>query len=138
MVRMLKLLNMLVKENAVIFGMNAKEVTDLYKNNGYKPREIFERDQRLQGVFEFIRNLTTNPHHFDYILSNLLNSDYFFVLKDFDAYVKAHEIANTWYQNRTSWLEKSIINIASAGFFSSDRTVAQYNQDIWHLDQITF
>ena len=124
------------RENNFIFGMTAKEVTDKYEKNNYKPREIFENDQRLIDVFEFIKTLNPNPHHFDSIKHNLLNSDYFFVLADFDAYVKAQELANQAYKDQDDWFEKVIINISKAGFFTSDRTIGQYNDDIWNLDTI--
>jgi len=123
-------------ENEIIFGLSAEEVTKLYTFNGYKPREIYDQDSRLQKVFSFIRQLNPNPQHFDYILNALLNSDYFLVMKDFDAYVKAHEVANSAYKNRTRWLAMSISNIANSGFFTSDRTVEQYNNDIWKLTKI--
>jgi len=126
------------KENAFIFGLTAPEVTELYKYNGYKPREIYESDSRLKTVFNWVRHLHHNPTHYDYVLNNLLNSDYFLVLKDFGAYLEAHEKANEIYQNRQEWLKKSLINIASSGFFTSDRTIAQYNQDIWKLSEIKF
>lgn len=125
-------------ENEIIFGLSAEEVTKLYTFNGYKPREIFDQDPRLQSVFQFIRKLNPNPQHFDYILNALLNSDYFLVMKDFASYVKAHEVANSAYKNRTRWLSMSISNIANSGYFTSDRTIEQYNQDIWKLKKITF
>ncbi len=125
-------------ENEIIFGLSAEEVTKLYTFNGYKPREIFDQDPRLQQVFQYIRKLNPNPQHFDYILNALLNSDYFLVMKDFQAYVKAHEVANSAYKNRTRWLAMSISNIANSGYFTSDRTIEQYNNDIWKLKKITF
>jgi starch phosphorylase len=126
------------KENNIIFGLSAEEVSKIYEKNGYKPREIYDQDPRLQNVFKFIRTLKKNPAHFDYILNNLLNSDYFLVMKDFDSYVKAHEVANEAYKDREGWLHKSIMNIAHSGFFTSDRTIANYNKDIWHLETIKF
>lgn len=124
------------RENAIIFGLTAKEVTDMYKNNSYNPKSVFEKSKELQDVFAFIRNLDKNPHHFDFILDDLLNSDYFLVLADFDAYRKAHEIANELYKDRSLWLSKSIMNIAKSGYFTSDRTINNYNKDIWHLQPI--
>jgi len=124
--------------NEVIFGLSAEEVTQLYATNGYKPREIYEQDQRLKDVFKFVRNSHANPQHFDYILNALLNSDYFFVLKDFDAYVQAHEKANEAYKNRKLWLSMSIANIAHSGFFTSDRTITQYNNELWKLKKISY
>ncbi|MFH0766753.1 MAG: glycogen/starch/alpha-glucan family phosphorylase, partial [Bacillota bacterium] len=124
--------------NEIIFGLTAEEVTDLYAHNHYKPREIYDKDVRLKCVFSFIRKLDPNPQHFDYILNALLNSDYFLVLKDFAAYVEAHERANEAYKNRSMWLAMSIANIAHSGFFTSDRTITQYNKELWKLKKISF
>ena len=126
------------ESNAFIFGLTAEQVTSIYQHNGYKPRQIYEGDPRLHDVFAFIRKLNPNPQHFDYILNHLLNSDYFLVLADFDAYVMAHEKANEAYKHRSKWLEMAIANIANSGYFSSDRTIEQYNQEIWKLEKITF
>lgn len=125
-------------ENAFIFGLSAEEVTQIYQNNGYKPREIYEKDPSLQNVFNFIRKLYSNPQHFDYILNNLLNSDYFLVMKDYHAYKEAHKHANEAYKNRQQWLKMSLMNIANSGFFTSDRTINDYNRDIWKLTNIKF
>lgn len=119
-------------ENEIIFGMDAKEVVESYKKD-YRPRDYFDQDKRLQDVFKFIQHLNTNPGYFDFILQGLLNHDPFFVLKDFDSYVKAHERANEAYKNRKGWLHQSIMNIAHSGYFTSDRTIENYNDDIWHL-----
>lgn len=126
------------QENNFIFGMTAKEVIEKYARNNYHPREIYERDRRLIDIFNFIETLNENPHHFDPIKHNLLTSDYFFVLEDFDAYVKAQEKANKNYKVQNDWWKKVIINIGKSGFFTSDRTINQYNADIWHLDKIKF
>lgn len=123
-------------ENEVIFGMTSDEVNELYRTKTYNPKEVFENDDRLQNVFKFISTLNKDTNYFNPIKENLLNSDYFFVLKDFDSYVKAHEIANDQYKDRASWLSKSIMNIAHSGFFTSDRTIENYNNDIWHLTKI--
>ncbi|MBU1094325.1 MAG: glycogen/starch/alpha-glucan family phosphorylase [Firmicutes bacterium] len=124
--------------NEIIFGLTAEEVTKLYAHNHYKPREIYEKDERLKNAFAFVRRLNPNPQHFDYILHALLNSDYYFVLKDFNAYVDAHERANEAYKNRALWLSMSIANIAHSGFFTSDRTIMQYNRELWKLKKIRF
>ena len=124
------------EDNAIIFGLTAEEVTAIYKKNHYQPKIIFDQDARLQRVFEFIRKLTSNPQHFDFILSNLLNNDYFLVFKDFDAYVRAHETANEWFKDPLSWSKKTLMNIANASFFSADRTIEQYNTELWHLREI--
>ncbi|MFA7418014.1 MAG: glycogen/starch/alpha-glucan phosphorylase [Acholeplasma sp.] len=124
------------RENNIIFGLNSDEVNEIYKKNGYKPRQIYDADQRLHKIFDFIRGLTINPTHFDFILQNLLTSDYFLVLKDFDSYVQAQEKANKIYQDENKWWHMVIMNIANAGFFTSDRTIANYNEDIWKLEEI--
>ena len=124
------------EDNAIIFGLNAEEVTNIYKNNHYQPKAIYDQDPRLIRIFDFIRTLTENPQHFDFILSNLLNNDYFLVLKDFNAYVLAHETANEWFKDPLSWAKKTLLNIANSSFFSSDRTIEQYNTDLWHLKEI--
>ncbi len=126
------------KENAFIFGLTSQEVTELHQKNGYMPREIYDRDVRLQRVFQFVRDLHPNPQHFDYVLNNLLNSDYFLVMKDFASYLEAHEKANEAYKDRYHWLRMSLMNIANSGYFTSDRTISQYNEDIWKLRKIEF
>ncbi len=124
-------------DNEIIFGMSAEEVMAHYHHNGYRPRDIYEADQRLQDIFRFIRHLHTNPGYFDYVMQGLLNHDPFLVLKDFDSYVKAQERSNEAYKDRKGWLSKSIMNIAHSGYFTSDRTIKSYNDDIWHLRPIT-
>jgi len=124
------------EENNFIFGMRAEEVLKKYEENNYNPRTIYENDQRLLDVFKFIETLDENPNYFDEIKDDLLNSDYFFVLADFDAYVKAQELANQNYKDSDDWFKKVIINIAKSGFFTSDRTISQYNDDIWKLEKI--
>ena len=126
------------KENAFIFGLTSDEVTAYYQNHQYQPRAVYEHDERLHMIFEYIRGLDPNPQHFDYILNQLLNGDYFFVLKDFDAYAHAQEQANKLYQDRKAWFQKSLMNIASSGYFSSDRTIESYAKDIWHIEPINF
>ncbi|MFA6800814.1 MAG: glycogen/starch/alpha-glucan phosphorylase [Acholeplasmataceae bacterium] len=123
-------------ENEIIFGMTSDEVNKLYQAKNYQPRVIYENDSRLIKVFDFMSTLNSDPNYFNLIKDNLLNYDYFFVLKDFDSYVKAHEIANAAYKDEKGWLKKSIMNIAHSGFFTSDRTIENYNKDIWHLSKI--
>jgi len=119
-------------ENEFIFGMSSDEVNELYKNHSYNPKEVFDKDQRLKDVCEFVAALKPDRTYFKAIQDSLLGGDHFFVLKDFDAYVKAHEAANEAYKDQKGWLKSSIMNIAHSGFFTSDRTIANYNKDIWH------
>ena len=77
-----------------------------------------------------------NPNEFEIIRNNLLYNDNYFVLKDFDAYVKAHEKINALYQDQKKWLHMSIVNVAKSGYFTTDRTMEQYNADIWHTKSL--
>ncbi len=127
------------QENIIIFGLNAKEVTDIYKKGNYQPYEMYQRDPRIKKVLDQLTNgFFTNvpPHEFEEIRRNLLDRDVYLVLKDFDAYVAAQAKANKLYQNRAAWLKMSIMNTAKSGFFSTDRTMEEYNKDIWHVNKI--
>lgn len=123
-------------DNAFIFGLSAEEVNQIYKDGSYNPKEVYDRDERLHKIFDFIRNLHKNPQHFDFILSTLLNSDYFLILKDFDSYVSAQANANQAFKDTMHWQKMALINIANSGFFTSDRTIRQYNDELWHLKSV--
>ncbi len=126
-------------ENIVIFGMNAKEVTDLYAQGGYNPYEIYETNPVLHEVIDQLTNgffENVSPDEFTMIRDNLLTRDNYFVLKDFDAYVKAQEQINELYKDIKKWTHMSIVNIAKSSFFTTDRTMRQYNEDIWHVESI--
>ena len=128
-------------ENIVIFGMDAKEVTDLYANGGYEPMKYYENDPRIKQVIDQLTNgffERVDQNEFAEIRDNLLYQDHYFILKDFDSYIKAHEKINDLYKNRQQWLKMSIINTAKSGFFTTDRTMKQYNDDIWHVEPYNF
>lgn len=127
------------EENIIIFGLNAKEVTDIYKKGNYQPYEMYQKDPRIKKVLDQLTNgffTNVQPNEFEEIRRNLLDRDVYLVLKDFDAYVAAQAKANKLYQNRAAWLKMSIMNTAKSGFFSTDRTMAEYNKDIWHVNKI--
>ena len=126
-------------ENIVIFGMNAKEVTDLYAHGGYNPMEYYQNDPRIKEVIDqltsgFFDHVDQNE--FVDIRNNLIYSDNYFILKDFDSYVKAQEEINELYKDQQKWLHMSIVNTAKSGFFTTDRTMKQYNEDIWHVEPL--
>lgn len=126
-------------ENIIIFGLTAKEVTDLYKKGNYQPFEMYQKDPRIKRVIDQLTNgffQNVPNHEFEDIRRNLLERDVYLVLKDFDSYVSAQAKANKLYQNRQAWLKMSIMNTAKSGFFSTDRTMEEYNKDIWHLTKI--
>lgn len=126
-------------DNIFIFGLDAKEVTQLQKEATYKPYDLYLNDPKIKRVIDQLTNgfFTNVPQNeFEEIRRNLLDKDQYYILKDFDAYVKAQQKANKAYQDRTAWLKKSMINTAKSGFFSTDRTMFEYNRDIWHLETI--
>ncbi len=126
-------------DNIVIFGMNAKEVTDLYANGGYNSMDYYNNDPRIHEVIDQLTNGffdTVDPEEFKEIKDRLLYHDNYFVLKDFASYVEAQEKINTLYKDQAKWLKISIINTAKSGFFTTDRTMKQYNKDIWHTSPI--
>lgn len=123
-------------ENIFIFGMNADQVLELYQNGGYSSREYYYHDDRIHEVFNQLKNgFYDHPsNEFDPILDSLLiENDQFFVLKDFNSYANIHEKVNQVFKNKQDWLQKSIVNIAMSGHFSSDRTIKEYVDDIWHI-----
>ncbi|MDE7106390.1 MAG: glycogen/starch/alpha-glucan phosphorylase [Anaeroplasmataceae bacterium] len=127
------------EDNIVIFGMNAKEVTDLYASGNYNPMEIYENNPVLHEVIDQLTNgffENVSPDEFKDIRDNLLYRDPYLTLKDFDSYVLAQERINELYKDTKKWIHMSIINVAKSGFFTTDRTMRQYNQDIWKVEPI--
>ncbi len=110
------------KENIFIFGETSDTVIAHYKNSDYKAKEFYEADSDIKRAVDFI------------ISDEILGKDWFMTLLDFKSYVKAKEQALKDYENRRSWAKKMLMNISKAGYFSSDRTIAQYNEEIWRLD----
>ena len=126
-------------DNIIIFGMNAKEVTDLYAKGGYNPMDIYENDPVIHEILDQLTNgffENVAPDEFVAIRENLLNKDNYFVLKDFASYAKAQEKINELYKDTKTWTRMSIINTAKSGFFTTDRTMRQYNEDIWHVEPL--
>ena len=126
-------------DNIVIFGMTAKEVTDLYQQGGYNPWDYYNNDERIRQVIDQLTNGffdRVDRGEFQMIRDTLLGKDNYFVLKDFESYVKAQEKINELYKDQKKWLHMSIVNIAKSGFFTTDRTMRQYNEDIWHVKPI--
>ncbi|MFA5720421.1 MAG: glycogen/starch/alpha-glucan phosphorylase, partial [Acholeplasmataceae bacterium] len=127
------------KDNIILFGMKAEEVTKLEKDGTYKPYEIYLNNPKIRKVIDQLTNgffEDVSVHEFEEIKTSLLEKDQYFILKDFDSYRQAQERANKLYQNQEAWLDKTIYNTAKSGFFSTDRTIDQYNKDIWKLKPI--
>jgi glycogen phosphorylase len=124
------------EENIFIFGLNADEITQHKQSNTYFPQEYYDRHPEIRRVMETFLNDTfcsREPGLFRWIYHNILfNGDHFFHLADFMDYLRAQEEANACYLNGSEWVEKAILNVARVGKFSSDRTILEYVQDIWH------
>ncbi|MBQ7506653.1 MAG: glycogen/starch/alpha-glucan phosphorylase [Lachnospiraceae bacterium] len=134
------------EENMFIFGMSADEVIEHEKNRDYDPMAIFNSDQDIRQVLTQLINGFYYPQDseiFRPLYNSLLNTqnsdvaDRYFILKDFRSYAEAQERAMKAYEDEKSWAKMAILNVAHVGKFSSDRTIEEYVQDIWHLEKIT-
>ena len=124
-------------ENIVTFGLSSEEVINYYAHGGYLSSEIYNNDMRVKKILDQLRSnfYTDAPGQFDEIFNHLVTwNDEFFVLKDFDAYVKANEQMAKMYQDKENWYRSAIINVAKSGRFSSDNTIRNYANDIWGIN----
>lgn len=125
-------------ENIYTFGKDSESIIKLYETSGYVSKEYYENDKDIKRAVDFILNPAVvklgNKTRLERLYNELLNKDWFMTLIDFNAYVDAKEQILADYEVQDSWNEKVVQNIAKAGFFSSDRTIAQYNADIWHCE----
>lgn len=125
-------------ENIYTFGKDSESIIKLYETAGYVSKEYYENDKEIKRAVDFILNPAVvklgNKTRLERLYKELLNKDWFMTLIDFNAYVDAKEQILADYEDQDSWNEKVVHNIAKAGFFSSDRTIAQYNADIWHCE----
>jgi len=127
------------EENIFLFGLRAQEVLNFQRNGGYHSREYYHYDSRIREVTEQLINgfFPDTEGEFTAIYDSLLDhNDQYFVLRDFAAYAQIHERVSNEYRDRNKWLEKSLINIAKSGFFSSDRTIQEYANNIWKIKSI--
>ena len=133
------------EDNAFIFGMSAQEVIDRERYGDYDPTEIFRNDPDIRRVLMQLVNGFYSPDDpdlfrpiYDSLLTNRISgkADPFFTLKDFRAYAQAQERVDRAYRDRNAWAAMAIRNIACSGKFSSDRTIQEYVDDIWHLEKI--
>lgn len=133
------------KDNMFIFGLTSEEVINYENNGGYDPYEIFNSDQNVRQVLMQLVNGTyspDDPERFRPLYDSLLKSkgmdraDRYFILKDFEAYAAAQRDIDEAYSDQKRWARMALLNTASSGKFSSDRTIEEYVRDIWHLDKI--
>ena len=125
------------KENIFTFGEDSQTVIDRYARGDYNSRSYYESNEDLKRAVDFIVSDTVKAvgcsENLERLYNELLNKDWFMTFPDFNDYVEIREKAYAAYDNRKEWAKKMIVNISKAGFFSSDRTIAQYNKDIWKL-----
>jgi starch phosphorylase len=124
-------------ENIYIFGLTADEVGAM--RPAYNPYNYYERDPILKQTIDMIREgffCPEDPGLFRPLMDTLLNEDRYLVLADFEAYHQSQMKVDDLYQNREAWARASILNVARAGKFSSDRTVLEYNREIWKADRL--
>ncbi len=133
------------EENAFIFGLSSEEVIRYENHGGYDPMEIFNNDQDVRRVLMQLINGTYSPHDselFRSLYNSLLNTqstnkaDTYFILKDFKSYAEAQRKVEAAYRDEQGWAKKAILNVACSGKFTSDRTIQQYVDEIWHLDKV--
>ena len=132
-------------ENAFIFGLSSDEVINYEQHGGYDPTEIFNKDPDIRRVLMQLINGTyspDDPDRFRTLYNSLLNTlstakaDTYFILKDFASYAEAQKKVEAAYRDESNWARMAILNVSCAGKFSSDRTIQQYVDEIWHLDKV--
>ncbi len=123
------------KENIYIFGEDSETVIQRYADGSYVSKDYYEKDAKLKEAVDFIVGeemmAVGDKEHLTRLYNELLNKDWFMTFPDFEDYIATRERAYQEYNDRMAWAEKMLVNIAKAGFFSSDRTIAQYEKEIW-------
>ena len=126
-------------DNIYIFGESSDDVIAHYNNNDYDAGKYYNNDEIIKNAVDFLISeemisigQAENLHRLHH---ELISKDWFMSLLDLKAYIQTKDQAYNDYEDRLAWAKKSLINIANAGYFSSDRTIAEYNHDIWHLDK---
>ncbi|MDD2979880.1 MAG: glycogen/starch/alpha-glucan phosphorylase [Hespellia sp.] len=124
-------------DNIYVFGASSEEVIHHYKNSDYVSRTYYEKDKDLKKAVDFITGkemlAVGEAKHLTHVKEELLNKDWFMTFLDFKDYVEKKEKAFADYTDRKGWAKKMLVNISKAGYFSSDRTIAEYDRDIWKL-----
>ena len=124
-------------ENIYIFGASSDEVIRHYEKADYVSMDYYKKDPLIREAVDFIVSEPMlkigNKESLERLYKEILNKDWFMTLLDFESYLKTKERALADYENRMAWAKKMLVNTAKAGYFSSDRTIAEYNRDIWKL-----
>ena len=128
------------KDNAFIFGLSAEQVMEYEKNGNYNPRDVYNNNQDVRQVLTQLVNgfySPENPELFRALYDALLEKDTYFTLLDFDSYKEAHNRIDAAYRDEQHWARTAMLQTASAGKFSSDRTIEEYAKEMWHLEKVT-
>ena len=133
------------QENAFIFGMSADQIINYENHGGYDPDFIYNTDAEIRQVLMQLINGTfsSDTELFRDIYDSLLNTkncsraDQYFILGDFRSYAEAQKRVEAAYKDEKKWAKMALLNTACSGKFSSDRTIQEYVDDIWHLDKVT-
>ncbi len=124
-------------ENIYIFGDTSDTVVERYKKGNYSAKKYYSENEEIRRAVDFIKGdellAIGDKVRLERLFHELLNKDWFMTFPDFERYVSAREQAYKDYENRLEWAEKMLVNIAKAGYFSSDRTIEEYNKEIWKL-----
>lgn len=125
------------EDNIYIFGKESKEIVKLYDEHAYNARHYYEKDT-IKPLVDFIVSPEMlelgNRENLERLHNDIVNKDYFMALIDLEEFIQVKEQMYKDYEDKASWERKALINIANAGYFSSDRTIKEYNEDIWHLE----
>jgi len=125
------------EENIYVFGESSETVIKRYEDGTYVSKKYYEKNPMIKEAVDFIISdemmKIGNKENLTRLYKELIGKDWFMTFPDFDDYVKTKEQAYKDYEDRKAWAKKMLVNISKAGFFSSDRTIEQYNDDIWHL-----
>ena len=125
-------------ENIYVFGEDSQTVIDRYERGDYCSKDYYDKDAELKKAVDFLVSdemmKVGSKENLERLYNELLNKDWFMTFPDFEDYCKTKEKAYADYEDKKAWAKKMLVNISKAGFFSSDRTIKQYNDEIWHLE----
>ena len=126
-------------DNIYIFGEDSDTVVKRYEDASYNAKKYYTDNKAIKEAVDFITSAEVlkagDKERLERLQKELINKDWFMTFPDFDDYVKTRDKAYADYEDRKTWAKKMLVNIAKAGYFSSDRTIAQYNKDIWGLEE---
>ena len=126
-------------ENIYVFGEDSQTVIDRYERGDYCSKDYYDKDANIKKAVDFLVSdemlKVGSKENLERLYNELLNKDWFMTFPDFEDYCKTKEKAYADYEDKKAWAKKMLVNISKAGFFSSDRTIEQYNKEIWHLEE---